>query len=300
MHLAGRPIDVTTTFQSVAGFDHPKTVLTLSPRPTAAARLEEQGIEPVVLSHIEAELQSTSGLVLITGPQASSQETLQMIIDLADDHRRLLHVGKNASAETLQHLQQHRRSDVLVATLDDSRLVQKMVHAARSGQLVVGILDAGSVAEAIQTILAHGVSADALSTAINAVLLLHTVPRICKDCRTVKQLSAYPVSAQQQIKKEFSAMPNDPDMYPVADVSHPTLYQSDGCDTCTDSAKQTALWQLTPWSERLAAFVQSGAIDAHQLNRTVGDNALLSLRQDAVLKAMRGEIDLLSAWSASI
>ncbi len=202
--LEGREIDVrVSSYHSVFG---ETLVLRLLDRRRGLVAVEELGIEPRVLSALrDIVLQSTSGLVLITGPTGSGKTTtLYSFVDYVnapgvktitceDPVEYVLEGVTQCSinlkagltfADSLRAMVRQDPDVIVVGEIRDADTAGLAVEAALTGHMVFSTFHTEDAVGAIVRLIDMGVAPFLIASTLSCIVSQRLVRRVCPDCRT--------------------------------------------------------------------------------------------------------------------
>lgn len=191
-------------------------VLRLLDRGGRPVGLDELGIAPGVLGHLEALALRPHGMVLVTGPTGSGKTTTlyaclqrrdtraEKVVTVEDPVEYQLAdvtqvpVHRQAGVTFASALRSILRQDpdvVMIGEMRDTETAEIAVQAAMTGHLVFSTLHTNDATSAIPRLLDLGVASYLVGATLEAVLAQRLVRRICDACRTSYTPAAENVAA---------------------------------------------------------------------------------------------------------
>lgn len=257
------------------------------------------GIEPDIEAKLMDDIQSTSGVVLMTGPTGSGKTTSLYsfltrrnepgvkIITIEDpveyqlDGINQVQVQADIGYTFAKALRTVVRQDpdiIMVGEIRDHETASIALQSALTGHLVFSTLHTNDAASAYTRLLDLGVEEFLLSAAVKVVLAQRLARKLCPHCK-VPDTDAAKTAGKlnlQWLCDTFNVSPN--------------YHKAVGCDHCghTGYLGRVAIIEYLKCDDELTAllgkpdFLQAAA----KLNRQRGSRSLL---EDGMLKAMRGE-----------
>uniref|UniRef100_A0A486XVE6 Type IV fimbrial assembly, ATPase PilB n=1 Tax=Rheinheimera sp. BAL341 TaxID=1708203 RepID=A0A486XVE6_9GAMM len=260
------------------------------------------GIEADIEQHLLQDLQTTSGVILMTGPTGSGKTTSLYsflsrrnepgvkIITIEDpveyqlDGINQVQVQSDIDYTFASALRSVVRQDpdiIMVGEIRDYETASIALQSALTGHLVFSTLHTNDAPSAFTRLLDLGVEEFLLSAAVKVVLAQRLVRKLCPHCaepehesaKTVERLNLGWLAVQQKITPQFK--------------------KEVGCEHCgyTGYLGRVAIIEYLKCDDELRQlFGKPGFLtQAALLNKQRGFRNLL---QDGVLKAMRGETTL--------
>ncbi|MGF1461810.1 MAG: GspE/PulE family protein [Maricaulaceae bacterium] len=247
-----------------------------------------------------AQLRQPNGLVLVTGPTGSGKTTTlytalktlnapgKKIITAEDpieyELPGVVQVQTKAAiglgfAPILRSVLRHNPDIILVGEIRDKETAEIAIHAALTGHLVLSTLHTNSAAASIGRLLDMGVEDYLLASTLNAVLAQRLMRSLCGACKT----------------------PETPDPSLVAGLlgrepgpEHETpTFRAQGCEACRGSGYRgrTVAFELLELDRNLRDAILKRP-DAQALEALARERGFVTLREDAVDRALRGETAL--------
>ena len=308
--LFGRDIDYrVATFPTPVG---EKVAIRVLDPEIGLKGLSELGLLGRSYRMIQEGIQKPYGMVLITGPTGSGKTTtlyaiMQIlnkenvnIVSLEDpveyfmDGLNQSQVRPEISYTFSSGLRQILRQDpdiIMVGEIRDNETASLAIHAALTGHIVLSTLHTNNAVGVIPRLIDMGVEAFLLPAALNLMLGQRLLPRLCQDCKKAQEA---PPQIQDIIKKELANLPseviNDPELADKLKEPY-QIHHSAGCEICKNKGikGRIALYEVFEMSRQLEEIISAGPTESKILEETKRQG-MISLRQDGILKALKGEI----------
>ncbi|MCL5012181.1 MAG: GspE/PulE family protein [Patescibacteria group bacterium] len=304
--LLGRDIDFrVATFPTPAG---EKVAIRVLDPLVGLKSLEDLGLLGRNERLIKTAIQKPYGMVLITGPTGSGKTTtlyalMQIlnndevnIVSLEDpveyyiDGLNQSQVHPEIGYDFASGLRQILRQDpdiIMVGEIRDNETAGLAVHAALTGHIVLSTLHTNNALGVIPRLVDMGVEPFLIPASLNIMIAQRLVPRLCQKCLVKKPLSSDLAAIVQQ---ELAKLPAQ-DKQLVTDQS--TVYESKGCDACGGKgiAGRIALFEVLEMTRELEKVI-SEHINESGLVQEAQRQQMLTLRQDGILKALRGLVSI--------
>lgn len=306
--LLGRDIDFrVATFPTPVGEKVAIRVLD----PTVGLKgLEELGLLGRNLAIIKEGIEKPYGMVLITGPTGSGKTTTLYalmqglnredvnIVSLEDpveyymDGLNQSQVHPEIGYDFASGLRQILRQDpdiIMVGEIRDNETAALAVHAALTGHIVLSTLHTNNAAGVIPRLIDMKVDEFLLPASLNLMLAQRLVPRLCQQCKREKELSP---ELKQIVENALSEM-TDADIK-ESGVSAPyKSYESPGCAACKGKgvSGRVAMFEVLKMTPELAEVISKKGTEG-DIVREAKRQHMITLRQDGVVKALKGLISL--------
>jgi len=304
--LFGRDIDYrVATFPTPVGEKVAIRVLD----PTVGLKgLEELGLVGRNYQVIREGIEKPYGMILITGPTGSGKTTtlyavMQIlnkedvnIVSLEDPVEYFIE-GLNQSQvrpeigyDFPSGLRQILRQDpdvIMVGEIRDSETANLAIHAALTGHIVLSTLHTNNALGVIPRLINMKVEPFLLPPSLNLMLAQRLLPRLCQQCKKAEKAAE---KIQEIIKKELEKLPKDL----TKDLNEPyEIYHSTGCPACQSKgvSGRIALFEILTMTPELEEIINTSPTE-HRILEEARRQGMISLRQDGVLKALKGLISI--------
>lgn len=306
--IYGRDIDFRiSTFPTPVG---EKVAIRVLDPSVGLKGVERLGLEGRNAEMVERAIGKPFGMVLVTGPTGSGKTTtlyalLQKLNDEADNVLSLedpveyfidginqSQVNPEIGYTFASGLRQTLRQDpdvIMVGEIRDRETADLAVQAALTGHIVLSTLHTNTAVGVIPRLLDMGIEPFLLPSALNLLVAQRLLRRLCDNCK--EEYEASP-ELQETIAAEIGKMPEE--VQKEVTVRPPyKIYRSVGCKKCRQKG----------YTGRVAifeAFAMTREI-ADTIGKTISEGAILdearkqgmvSLRQDGIIKALRGLVSL--------
>ncbi len=305
--LMGRDIDFrVATFPTPAG---EKVAIRVLDPLVGLKGLEDLGLLGANERLIRAAIDKPYGMVLITGPTGSGKSTtlyalMQIlnkddinIVSLEDpveyymDGLNQSQVHPEIGYDFASGLRQILRQDpdvIMVGEIRDNETAGLAVHAALTGHIVLSTLHTNNAVGVIPRLIDMGVESFLIPAALNVMIGQRLVPRLCQACLTKKAPSA---EISEIIKTELASLSDEnKKAIPSGEFM---VYTSSGCDVCKGKgiAGRIALFEVLEMTKELSHIMEAKGGES-ELVKESQRQKMLTLRQDGILKALRGQVSI--------
>ncbi|RKY78162.1 type II secretion system protein GspE [candidate division KSB1 bacterium] len=275
-----------------------KVVMRILDKSSFLLKIEQMGFSESVRETWLKLIKRSQGMILITGPTGSGKTTTlyaalnhintpdKNIITVENpveyNFPRINQVEVNVKAGLtfsagLRSILRQDPDIIMIGEIRDLESAEIAVRAALTGHLVLTTLHTNDAPSAVTRLIDMGVEPFLVASSVQSVLAQRLVRTICNKCKQPYQLSPEMLE-QLNISESFK--------------SH-TFYRGAGCRKChyTGYKGRTAIHELLVIDDEIRRLiVQRASEDAI---RDVGaKNGMVSLRQDGLLKAMKGVLSV--------
>ena len=292
------------------------------------------GAEPLPLDKLElgkdylAQLQDmirhNHGLILVCGPTGSGKTTtlhsiLRHInrperkiwtaedpIEIAQPGLRQVQINARIGWTFAQAMRSFLRADpdvIMVGEMRDEETTSIGIEASLTGHLVFSTLHTNSAVESVVRLLEMGMDPFNFADALIGILSQRLAQRLCRHCKVPHKLSK---AELEDLAREYCTATD----LQTSDVmaqwrkqygksGRIQVYEARGCEKCDHGYHgRIGIFELLASSPEVRQLIRSQAT-VPQIQEAAMRNGLRLLRQDALNKALRGDIDLVSARAVS-
>jgi len=254
---------------------------------------------------LEAALQKSEGMLLVTGPTGSGKTTtlytvLHMlntpdvkIITLEDPiEYHLENISQSQIRETegytfalgLRAILRQDPNIIMVGEIRDQETADIAVQSALTGHVMLSTVHTNSAVETIPRLLNMGVKRYLVGPALNTIVAQRLVRKACTACRKevplTGKIAAEMTAAMTEAKK---AQPE----LEIPSVNH--IYEAVGCPACgnTGYAGQVALFEILNVTKAFEELILAEATPREMIAQAQKDG-MVTLYQDGLLKVLAG------------
>lgn len=305
-NIDGQPVDFrVSSFPTSSG---EKVVMRILDTSGGIKKLDELGLEGRNREVFQKNINRPYGTVLVTGPTGSGKSTTLYatlgilnkdavnIISLEDPVEYYVS-GVNQSqvqpeigytfASGLRHVVRQDPDIIMVGEIRDTETAELAIHAALTGHVVLSTLHTNNALGVIPRLMDMKVEPFLLPSALALAVGQRLVKRLCDDCKK-------PVEAvgrgRDIIKTEIDAMPPD-----AAKAAKPPfkIYQAKGCKKCGGKGTRgrIAIFEVLEMTKELEEIILGKPTETKLLEEA-RRQGMITMRQDGILKALRGIVGL--------
>ena len=293
--IAGKKIDIrVSTVPTVNG---ETIVLRLLYQNEEARSLSDIGLQPTIFERFSKMIESTGGMILVTGPTGSGKTTTLYagLASLDSDTNNIItvedpveyrlpgysqiEVHTKAGLTFAVALRSVLRQDpdiIMVGEMRDRETAEIAVQSALTGHLVFSTVHTNNAAATITRLIDMGIEPFLAASTIIGILAQRLVRQICKDCKTT-----YEPTDEQLI--EVGLVRID------LEQNNGMLFYGKGCETCRNTGfkGRLGIHELLTMSEGLRRQIVHSN-DENFLRNIALDEGMISLRMDGAYKIVQG------------
>ena len=305
MNLEGKRVDLRISV--LPGVHGEVIVMRLLDQSRVLVGLDNTGMLPDTRKLFERVIIKPHGMVFVTGPTGSGKSTTlyaslnhiksveRNIITVEDPVEYMIagirqhQVNPKANLTFATALRAILRQDpdvVMVGEVRDRETAQIAIQAALTGHLVFSTLHTNDAAGALTRLLDMGVEPFLISSSVEAVLAQRLVRSICGTCKERYE-------ADPTLVAELGLGPGSPLLH-----DHPggpiMFTRGAGCRDCkkTGYRGRCGVYEFLVMDDTVRAMVLAGR-SAAEIKKAVRDGSgMRTLREDGLLKALRGDTTL--------
>jgi general secretion pathway protein E len=290
--VSGKEVDVRAS--AVPGVHGESIVMRLLPKEREDLSLEKLGFEPRDLARFRRWAAEPHGIVLVTGPTGSGKSTtLYATLESINDREEkiitvedpveyrvkgITQIQANAEigytfARALRAILRQDPDVVMIGEIRDRETAEIAIQAALTGHLVFSTLHTNDAVSAFTRLVDMGVEPFLVATSVRAVQAQRLLRRLCTAC-------AVPADVHPDIAATAARL---------APGETPRWRKAVGCPACqgTGYRGRVGIYELVDVDPELQGLVMQRA-SAGEMRRHASSMGSLTLREDGLLKALRG------------
>lgn len=303
--IEGRKIDFrVSTFPTYFG---EKVVMRILDQEKAVKNFDDMGLTERNLALIKSAIKKPYGLVLISGPTGSGKTTtLYSMLSLVDRERKnVLSLedpieynmdGVNQSqirpeigytfANGLRTTLRQDPNVILVGEIRDKETAQLAVQAALTGHLVLSTIHTNSAVGVIPRLIDMGVDPYLIAPTLVLAVGQRLAAQLCPGAG--KEISV-DGSIKVRIEKQFEDLPKE---FREGIVIPQTIKEVEVTSECPSGTRGRApVFEMFEMDKDIERAILSNATEL-EISKIVRQKGMLSMREDAWLKAFKGVIPI--------
>lgn len=291
-----------------------KVVLRVLDPSTGLKGLESLGFENYNFEKIKSAVSAPYGMILISGPTGSGKtttlyaimkkvdsETLNVVtledpVEYTMDGINQSQVKPEIGYTFASGLRQILRQDpdvIMVGEIRDSETASLAVNAALTGHVVLSTIHTNNSLGVIPRMIDLGVPVFLLPSALHTMLAQRLLGELCKNCKKEELASA---DLQGIISSEIQKLPNKVKEEVIEKYGKGSykIYHSEPSDSCKlckgkGISGRIAITEVFLMTHELGTIISEGFTE-EKLMKEGERQGMITLRQDGVIKALKGEV----------
>ncbi len=270
---------------------------------------EELGMQPWVITTIDAELKKPNGMVITTGPTGSGKTTTLYaflkkihtpdikIITIEDpieyhlvgvEQTQVNHERGYDFANGLRAIVRQDPDVILVGEIRDKETAETAIHASLTGHLVFSTLHTNNAAGTVPRLIDLGIKANLIAPAVNVTMAQRLIRKLCPDCKTKTPFNG---ALKEKIAKELKEFPKGT---PVPDEKNWAVFsaRTGECSRCggTGYKGRVGIYEIILMDDAMERLIakEPSESEVKEATRAQGQ---ITMRQDGVLKVLAGLTD---------
>jgi len=289
-----------------------KVVMRILPTTTKIITLEELGFWGNVLDLLKKIIARPTGVLLISGPTGSGKSTtlfsmltalntekvnittLEDPIEYATPGLNQVQINTEVGLTFASGLRAILRQDpniVMVGEIRDRETAELAIHTALTGHFMLSTIHAKDALGVIPRLVDMHVEPFLIGAALNTISAQRLVRKLCQKCKAPTETPEY---LKAEVDAEIASMP-DQDMVKqlVPNGAVPAFFRPVGCEECDSSGYKgrTVVVEAISMSNELQEILNT-RVNIEVLEKERNRQKLLSMKQDVIVKALRGETSL--------
>ena len=290
-----------------------KVVLRILDKEGGVSDVKSLGLMGTSLENTLKALKETYGMILMTGPTGSGKSTtLYALLKILNGEERNIITLEDPIEYNIEGLNQSQivpeigytfanglrsilRQDpnvIMVGEIRDAETAELAVHAALTGHLMFSTLHTNTAIGAIPRLIDMGIEPFLLASSLRMVMAQRLVRKICPNCKEEEQISE---SVQEALKEELKKISPEELMKYEIDLSKGIhIFHGKGCDKCgkTGLKGRLAIFEAIPVDDAIKIIITEKSGEEGLLNKERESEQLLTMKQDGILKVLRGDTTL--------
>jgi type IV pilus assembly protein PilB len=264
--------------------------------------LEELGINPKLLSILEAEMQRPNGMILTTGPTGSGKTTTlyaflkkihtpQVKIITIEDPIEYHLPGivqtqvNDKGYNFIEGLRSAVRQDpdiIMIGEIRDTETANIAINSALTGHLVFSTLHTNDAAGTFPRLIDLGVNSKVITSAIRVSMAQRLARKLCNDCKKE-------IILENEKQKEIEDIINAIEDKTLIPSDRSKMYVAIGCEKCnkTGYKGRVGIYEAILTNEKIENAVETNPSE-RDIWEAAKDQGILTMKQDGILKVLQG------------
>jgi type II secretory ATPase GspE/PulE/Tfp pilus assembly ATPase PilB-like protein len=249
------------------------------------------------------------GLILVVGPTGSGKTTtlhsgLAQInqtnrkiwtaedpVEITQPGLRQVQVNPRIGFTFAAALRSFLRLDpdvIMVGEMRDEETATIAVEASLTGHLVFSTLHTNSAPETVTRLLEMGLDPYSFSDSLVCILGQRLARRLCMDCKESFQPSA---AEFEELVNEYGRIEFNNTGLGLEDV---VMFRAVGCDQCGHSGYRGRLGihEVLECTDAIKGLIKKRSADTENVREQAASDGMTTLKQDGILKVLRGLSDI--------
>ncbi len=289
-----------------------KVVMRILPTTTKVITLEDLGFWGNVLDVLKKIIARPTGVLLISGPTGSGKSTTLYSILTALNNEKVnittledpieyttpglnqVQINTEVGLTFASGLRAILRQDpniVMVGEIRDRETAELAIHTALTGHFMLSTIHAKDALGVIPRLVDMHVEPFLIGAALNTITAQRLVRKLCQKCKAPTDTPEY---LKGEVDTEIMAMPDQDFVKQIIPAgTTPGFFRPVGCDDCdaTGYKGRTVVVEAISMSDELQDILNT-RVNIEVLQKERNRQKLLSMKQDTIVKALRGETSL--------
>jgi type II secretory ATPase GspE/PulE/Tfp pilus assembly ATPase PilB-like protein len=267
------------------------------------------GVEPALLKIFEQEIHKPNGVVLLTGPTGSGKTTTlySFLREVSSAENKVItiedpieyHLAGINQTQTnakkgytfLSGLRSALRQDpdiIMVGEIRDAETAKIAINSSLTGHLVFSTLHTNDAAGTIPRLIDLGINPKIMSAALNISIAQRLVRKLCVYCKKEDTLRPEESKLVQTIVASIKT--KRPDLVPTQTSK---VFRAVGCAKCNNTGYKgrEGLFEAILMDEAVATAAINNPSE-REIKLAAKPQNILDMRQDGIIKILRGETSL--------
>lgn len=264
--------------------------------------LEDLGMDAYLLAKLKKEIHKPNGMILTTGPTGSGKTTtlyaflsaihtpqikIITIEDPIEYHLSgIVQTQVDGKSYTFSSgLRAALRQDpdvIMIGEIRDEEVAETALHSALTGHLVFSTLHTNSASGSLPRLVGLGINPKVIGSAVNVVMAQRLVRKLCEHCRKEVSIEGEDKEAVESVLATIFRKEIVPEKRDV-------MWTAMGCNKCSSLGYKgrIGLHEAIFIDEAIADIVTKDP-SQHEIEQAAHTQGILSMRQDGILKVLRG------------
>ncbi len=269
--------------------------------------LKDLGYSEKNIKLIEASMNRSHGMFLVTGPTgAGKSTTLYSVLNILNDNTSNIVTledpaefyipGINQSqvnaevgytfASGLRAILRQDPDIMMVGEIRDRETAELSIHAALTGHIMFSTLHTNTALGAMPRLIDMGAEPYLLAATLSNVIAQRLVRKICEHCKVDITVSK---DVEAKIRKSLEQLADEFKPKELKSTKPLVFYHGNGCVRCNDSGYRgrTSVSEVVIIDDDMKKIIENGA-KMYELEEAAKKQGLVSMQQDGFLRALAG------------
>lgn len=303
--------EINLRFSSLPMMGNEKIVMRILPTTTKVITLEDLGFWGNTLTVLKKVIERPTGVMLISGPTGSGKSTtlysmltalntekvnittLEDPIEYATPGLNQVQINPEVGLTFSSGLRAILRQDpniVMVGEIRDRETAELAIHTALTGHFMLSTIHAKDALGVLPRLIDMHVEPFLIGAALNTISAQRLVRKLCQKCKASTETPDY---LKAEVDAEIAALPEPELVQAFMKDGKAVFSRPVGCEECDDTGYKgrTVVVEAISMTDELQDILNTRVnIDVLEKERTRQN--LLSMKQDVIVKALRGETSL--------
>jgi type IV pilus assembly protein PilB len=285
-----------------------KAALRILDKSAGAPAFDELGLRGPMQKTFTDSLRTPHGIILISGPTGAGKSTTLFaalsrlntpdvnIVTLEDPVEYEIE-GVNQTqvhseigltfASGLRSILRQDPDIIMVGEIRDQDTAELAVHSSLTGHLVLSTIHTNDAIGTVPRLVDMGIEPFLLAASLRLLAAQRLVGKICQECKQEVSLNA---TMKKKIAELLKGVPEEY-MTDGNQRSPQVLFESPGCPACQEQGivGRLGIFEVIAVTRRLRSAMNESS-DYDTLQDVVRSEGMITMRQDGLLKALRGEV----------
>ncbi len=269
--------------------------------------LKDLGYSEKNIKIIEASMNRSHGMFLVTGPTgAGKSTTLYSVLNILNDNTSNIVTledpaefyipGINQSqvnaevgytfASGLRAILRQDPDIMMVGEIRDRETAELSIHAALTGHIMFSTLHTNNALGAMPRLIDMGAEPYLLAATLSNVIAQRLVRKICAHCKVDITL---PKDVEATVRKALNDLPDDVKPDVIKSDKPLVMYRGNGCVRCNDTGYRgrTSISEVVVIDDNIKKIMENGA-KMYELEEAAKKQGMVTMQQDGFLRCLMG------------
>lgn len=300
---------VNMRIETIPSFHGEEIVVRIFGMDASFLKLDNRGFSKEQLEHLKHIIHKPNGMVLAVGPTGSGKTSALYAIvnELNNPETKVITLedpveynipgvtqipihseDKELFAEKLRAVLREDPNVIMIGEIRDLDTAKTALQASLTGHLVLSTFHASSASTAISRLLDMAGENALLASSIKIINAQRLLRQVCPQCKEAQQIDTV---TKGRIQKALANLPAEVQ----SQFAEPVLYKGKGCPACNGlgyRGRVVVVEQLIMTKELEDLLSNNDQVTADQVQTLAVQSGMITLLQDGLIKALRGQTTL--------